>query len=620
MTRGKQLILVALFSLTVSAGTGTRACAADAGPASAPPTFLDKPLAYWTAQAAAQPRQEPAERIVQALTLAIQSQEPRLQVTAIDGLQTLGPDAKGAIDVLVQTLGTSYSWVGVAAMDVLTGLGHDAVPRLIAAFEHGSGAQRNRAFLVLGALGPEAQAAVPVLTAALDKETGATRDRLRSVLAAIRGEPKPPPVPAAPAAHPAALTASVAPLPAVGEIGDWPQFRGPLRDGICRETGLLTDWPAGGPPLLWKLEGLGRGYSSLSIAGGKLFTMGDRPEAAGQESQYALAYDLATRRELWATRVGPPNSDGGPRCTPTVADGRVYVEGTDGDVLCLEAETGRIVWQKSLPRDFGGQMMSTWKFSESPLVDGPRVIVTPGVPPASLVALDKGTGAVLWKSTLPGLGEQGNDGAGYSSPLVATIAGVRQYVQLVGRGLIGVEADTGRFLWGYNRVANKVANISTPLVCGDYVFTSTCYQTGSALLHITRDGDTLQAREVYFLDAKTFENHHGGVVLVGEYLYGGHGQNRGWPTCLKLATGEIAWKERPPAAGSAAVLFADGHLLFRYDRGPVALIEPTPAGYRRKAQFSPPTGDGPAWPHPVIHRGKLYLRHADLLTCYDLRP
>ncbi|NLF69927.1 MAG: PQQ-binding-like beta-propeller repeat protein [Candidatus Anammoximicrobium sp.] len=402
------------------------------------------------------------------------------------------------------------------------------------------------------------------------------------------------------------------------ESVDWPQFHGPQRDAICTETGLLTDWPQEGPPLLWKLEGLGKGYSTVAIADGKLYTMGDRKSADGEHAQFALAYDLASRRELWAARVGPPHQDG-PRCTPTVAANRVYVLGTSGDLLCLDAASGKTVWRKSLPDDFGGQMMSVWKFSESPLVDGDRLICTPGGPAATVVALHKDSGEILWKCAMPKIGERGKDGAGYASAVVANIGGVRQYVQMVGRGLIGVEAATGRFLWGYNRIANSVANIPSAVIRGDYVFTTTSYKTGSALLHLRREGDQFLAEEIYFLSPREFENHHGGVVLVGEHVYGGDGQNRGNPVCLEWTTGKIAWKERAPANGSAAVLYADGHLIFRYDRGLVALLEATPEAYRVKASFTPPTGSGPAWAHPVIHRGRLYLRHSDLLVCYDLR-
>jgi len=356
----------------------------------------------------------------------------------------------------------------------------------------------------------------------------------------------------------------------------------------------------------------------VSIVGGKLYTMGDRP-AGDKESQFVLALDLATQEEVWAARVGPPHADG-PRCTPTVDGDLLYAIGTDGDLVCLETAAGKERWHKSLAKNFGGQMMSMWKFSESPLVDGDRLICTPGATDATMVAWNKKTGEVIWKARLPELGIKGKDGAGYSSAVVAEIDGVRQYVQIVGRGAVGVAADTGKFLWGYNRIANETANIPTPIVRGNYVFVTTAYNTGAALLRISRKSDGFAAEEVYHLDPSSFENHHGGVVLVGDYLYGGHGQNRGQPTCIHLPTGEIAWKAKQPFPGSAAVLYADGHLIFRYDRGNVVLVEASPQEFRVKASFKPITSDGPAWSYPVIHDKKLYLRHSNVLACYDLRP
>jgi len=405
--------------------------------------------------------------------------------------------------------------------------------------------------------------------------------------------------------------------------GDWPQFHGPNRDSICTEKGLLKQWPAEGPKLLWTLKGLGRGYSNISIVDGKLYTMGDRKKGDAEE-QAVLAYDLASRRELWSTAIGSPHRDGGPRSTPTVDGPRLYVVNTDGDLVCLDAATGKIAWRKSLPNDFGGKMMCmrngtfNWRWSESPLVDGEKVIATPGAQDASIVALDKRSGKLIWKCAVPSLGERGADGAGYSSVMAAEIAGVRQYVQFLGRGVIGVDAATGRFLWSYNRVANDVANVTAPVVRGDNVFASSAYKAGSGLVKVVRDGDRFRADEVYSLDFKTFANHHGGVVLVGDHIYGGDGQNNGTPVCLDFATGKIVWKDKPVGKRSAAFLYADGNLYVRYESGLVALIEASPKAFSVRGSFQAPSKLGPAWPHPVIHQKKLYLRDHDVLMCYDV--
>jgi len=400
---------------------------------------------------------------------------------------------------------------------------------------------------------------------------------------------------------------------------DWTRFRGPLCDGKCPETGLLKTWPEGGPKLLWTMEGLGRGYSSVTIADGKLFTTGDLPDPKGGESQYILAFDLTSRKRLWATRIGPPHRDGGCRSTPTIDGDLAFVIGTEGDLVCVETATGKIRWQKNFPKDFGGRMMSVWKYSESPLVDGPKVVCTPGGPEATMVALNKNTGNLIWKCAVPPFGSRGADGAGYTSMVAADIAGVRQYITIIGRGAIGVAAQDGRFLWGYNRIANRVANIPTPIVRDSYVFVTTSYETGSALLRIVRDGKNFRAEEVWFNGPQEFENHHGGVVLVGDHLYGGSGRNRGVPVCLEFLTGKVVWRAEPVGNRSAAVLYADGHLIFRYEDGRVALIEATPEGFRLKGKFMAPVRNGPSWAHPVIHDGKLYLRSHDTLMCFDLK-
>jgi outer membrane protein assembly factor BamB len=300
----------------------------------------------------------------------------------------------------------------------------------------------------------------------------------------------------------------------------------------------------------------------------------------------------------------------------------LYAMGTEGDLVCLETATGRERWRRSLPRDFGGQMMSGWKFSESPLVDGDRVVVTPGARGAALVALDKRTGKEIWRSSIPDLGAAGGDGAAYSSIVISNGAGVKQYVQLLGRGLAGIRAEDGTFLWGYNRVANNVANISTPIVRGDYVFGSTGYQTGSALVKLSPAGAGLvRAEEVYFLDGRTFQNHHGGFVLVGDHIYGGQGHRMGIPICVDFATGKVVWGGtiRNEGRGSAAITYADGNLYFRYENGLVVLIGATPAGYEQKGMLKLPESRAPSWSHPVVVGGKLYLREQDKLYVYELK-
>ncbi len=400
---------------------------------------------------------------------------------------------------------------------------------------------------------------------------------------------------------------------------DWPQWRGPNRDGVCTEKGLLKQWPEGGPKLLWEISGLGPGYSTVSIKAGRLYTMGDR-QVGGEKAQFVYAYDLNTHKELWAAKVGPGHDDG-PRGTPTVDDGFVYAIGTSGTVVCIAADSGKVVWTKNLLSDLGGASNPGWRFSESPLIDGDRLLCTPGGHKAVIAALNKKTGETIWQCEMPDIGSNGKDEAGYSSIVISRGAGVKQYVQLTNEGVVGVSAD-GKFLWGYNRVANRVANISTPVIDGDFVFTSTAYGTGAALLKLVRESDGVKAQEVYWLDRNQFQNHHGGFVKMGDYIYGGHNHNKGEPTCVEMKTGKVLWNADQPGKGSGCVLYADGRLYFRYENGVVALVEATPEGYNLKGTFTPPARDGAkgtAWAHPVISDGKLYLRHADILFCYDVR-
>lgn len=398
---------------------------------------------------------------------------------------------------------------------------------------------------------------------------------------------------------------------APGSKYEWQSWRGPKRDGISAETGLLTEWSEQGPALVWTADGLGNGFSSIAVAGGRIYTMGAR-----KGGTYLICLDL-DGKELWGARVG----SGDPNSTPTVDEDRVYSLDRNGELACVGTQSGNILWTKSFTKDFGGKMMSGWGYSESPLVDGDRLIVTPGAQDAMLVALDKKSGDVIWKSAVPELGNKGKDGAGYSSVVISHAAGVKQYVQLVGRGIVSVQASDGKFLWNYNRITNGTAAIPTPIVREDYVFCSSGYgDGGAALLKVRKNGDQLSADEVWYKKSSELQNHHGGVVLIGDYLYMGHGHNNGFPVCVEFLTGKDVWRPgRGPGSGSAAIVSADGHLYFRYESGEMALIEATPQGYRLKGHFKIKTTHSKSWPHPVIVGGKLYLRDQHNLHCYDVR-
>lgn len=410
-----------------------------------------------------------------------------------------------------------------------------------------------------------------------------------------------------------ALGLALAGSAACVSAADWTSWRGPNRDGIAPEKGLQKEWTEKGPPLLWKADGFGNGYSSLSVSHGIMVTMGQR-----KGGTFVIGINQADGKELWATDIGK----GEPNCTPTIDGDVVYALGREGDLVCCELKTGKLVWSKNYKKDFGGSMMSGWGYSESPLVDGDRLIVTPGSNDAMIAALDKKSGSVIWKSAVPNLGSKGNPGAGYSSVVISSAGGVKQYVQLVGKGIVSVAADDGRFLWNYNRIANGTANIPTPLVKDNFVFCSTGYRDGgTALLEIKKQGNELVAEEKYYLSADQLQNHHGGMVMTGDVVYFGNGHNNGFPVCVEWKTGKIVWggKLRGPGSGSAAVLMADGNLYFRYEDGKMALIEATPSEYRLKGAFELASKNGKSWPHPVIVDGLMYLRDHNTLLCYDVR-
>lgn len=386
---------------------------------------------------------------------------------------------------------------------------------------------------------------------------------------------------------------------AVGQpAANWPQWRGPNRDGISKETDLLKQWPAEGPPLAWKAAGAGRGYSSFSIANGRLFTMGLRGNR-----EFVVAFDIATGKEAWATPHGTAfrNDRGdGPRGTPTIDGDRLYALGGSGDLSCLEARTGSIVWTKNILKEFGGSNIK-WGISESPLIIGNKVLVNPGGPGASIVALNKSDGSVIWKSQ--------SDEAGYSSAIPVEINGATQVVFFTGERAVGLDLRDGRLLWEYARPSNNVANVATPIVRDNRLFISSDYGTGGGVVEIKADG---KAREVYF--TKEMRNHHSTSVLVGDYLYG---FSSAILTAMKFDTGEIAWRDR--SVGKGSLVYADGRLYCFSENGVVGLVEATPTGYVEKGRFRIPQDSLPTWTHPVVAGGRLYLRDQDTIYAFDVR-
>jgi len=427
---------------------------------------------------------------------------------------------------------------------------------------------------------------------------------------------------------------------------DWPQWRGQNRNGKSTDTGLLKEWPNDGPQLAWKIDKLGGGYTAPSIAAGRIFGMGNRGE-----DEVVWALSEADGKELWVTRLGPAfaqrASQGkeGPACTPTVDGERLYVEGLDGNVACLQVKDGKIIWQISMTEEFGGRV-PMWSYRESPLVDGDKVIYTPGGEDAIIVALNKLTGETIWKSKLPdspageseapggsgggrgGSGGRrggfgGGAGAAYASVIAIDFEGQRQYVQLTANTLIGVAASDGKFLWRYDKPANRMGiNCSTPIYYDGMVFASSAYGAGAGLVKLSKDGSgDVKAEEVYSIT--DMQNHHGGMILLDGYLYGASGGNEGGAlVCLDFKTGKVLWDQRDSvgrrAKGSLAL--ADGRLYYRMEDGTMVLIEPNSKQYIERGRFEQPDrSSAPAWPHPVIANGKLYIRDQDVLLCYDVK-
>jgi outer membrane protein assembly factor BamB len=415
-------------------------------------------------------------------------------------------------------------------------------------------------------------------------------------------------------------------LTAAPSDADWPQWRGPNRDGVSKESGLLKTWPKDGPKLLWTFEKAGLGYSSFSVAGDTLYTMGGQDEANGNQ-EFVLAIDIATGNERWRTPIGGYYKQegpwgGGPRCTPTVDGDFVYALTGAGALACLRRSSGQAVWAKNYAKDFNGKR-GGWGYAESVLVDGDHLLCTPGGPDGAMACLDKKTGQTVWRST------DFTDPAEYVSIIAADVGGVRQYITATKAGVYGIRAKDGTRLWSEKVAVNGTATIPTAIFYKDHVFYTSGYGAGCALLKLSPAGDGTKAEVVYA--GRAVSNHHGGVIRVGEYVYG-HSDPGGW-VCLPFLKADSRDGPEPVSRwkfdkGSAA--YADGSLYCLAEStggqpGTVAKVAPSPDQWKEEGRFTLPRKDdsrasaGGVWSHPVVSHGKLFVRDQNYLFCYDIK-
>lgn len=396
--------------------------------------------------------------------------------------------------------------------------------------------------------------------------------------------------------------------------GGWPGFRGPNADGISPDTGLLDEWPSSGPEKKWTFEDAGMGYSGFSVVDGKLYTMGTRGEDLN-----VIAVDIATGKEVWSTKIGTDDQSGysagwghGPRSTPSVSEGHVYALGPKGTLACLNAESGSKVWDKHLVDDFSGKA-GGWGFSESPLIDGPHLIIAPGGQKAGMVCLDKKTGKTVWEASelTPGKAE-------YATIINTEINGQKQYIKLFEGELVGVSADDGSVLWS-SPWGGKTAVIPTPIVDGNEIYITSGYGVGCKLVRIGSDNTPEDVWE-----NKTMKNHHGGVIKVGDYLYG-FSDGAGL-ICQDWKTGELVWNEKGQFTSKGSVHIADGHMYaLNEGDGTLLLVEVSPDGFTQKGQFtldpqSPNRNPkGKVWTHPLVIDGTLYLRDQEFISAFNVK-
>jgi outer membrane protein assembly factor BamB len=399
-----------------------------------------------------------------------------------------------------------------------------------------------------------------------------------------------------------------------GQTADWPQWRGPHRDGTSQEAGLVGQWPADGPKLVWQVDDVDYGYGTPAVVGDRIYITSNK----GMDDEFVSAHSAADGSQIWSTRIGkvgkpdqqPPFAAA--RCTPTVDGQQIFVLGSDGDLACVETATGKKIWSKNVQTDFGGKS-GVWAYSESPLVDGNVVVCSPGGADATMVELDKGTGNVIWKCPVPDA-----DDAGYASAIVVNAAGHKQYVQFLSKGVVGVDAATGKFLWRYDGTGKSPANSPTPVAHGNFVYTA-ANRIGGGLVELKASDDGVTAEQVYMERGLPFGM--GGSVLIDGYLYGTTGEGL---VCADFAKGTVKWTEK--SVGNGSICEAGGRLYVHSDNNDIVLVEPSPDEYREKGRFTLPKQPEKtrgkmekAWSYPIVANGRLYIRDLGTIWCYDVK-
>ena len=381
--------------------------------------------------------------------------------------------------------------------------------------------------------------------------------------------------------------------------GEWPQWRGPQRNGMSLESDLLTKWSPEGPPVLWKVKG-GEGFSSLAISEGRVFTMVDRDDV-----EFVLGLDAETGKELWkvesARSFKESQGGNGPRSTPTLDGDRVYTLGATGILLCLNNRTGEILWKRNILDDFDTENLY-WGVSTSPLVEKDMLLVNVGGAGTSVVAFNKYSGDVIWKKH--------TDVASYSSPISITVEGVREIVFFCGRSIVGLSPVDGQLHWRQEWTTLSDMNIATPIFSDPLLFISSGRGTGSGVFRLRRLGESVRA-EVQWT-SKIMRNHFNGCVLVGEHVYG---FDNAILKCIRLEDGEVMWADR--SVGKGSLISASGHLFILEEHGDIGVVEATPEEYREKGRMN--ILDYKSWTPPAIAGGRLYVRDQKNIACLDLR-